>query len=549
MARPGFVHEVDERTPPLLVPSGSDFVTEQFPLGTSVVYPADPVPPPDAPETLIATALASPVGSEPLAQRLRPGMKLTLTFTDVSAPLPRMRRPDVRGQVIEQVLALAAAAGVDDVALVAATGINRRLTDNEQAWVLGERVMRSFWSEGQLTNHDAEDPDALTTIGRTESGREVQVNRRVAESDLVVHVVAATAVEPSAHLFTQAGGWDSVLTGLGSASTLAARFGYTDAARFGDADDGTGSTGPLTGQLTGQRAALADVVAQHVAVFAVEAAMNNAMFAPSTAVLGRREWDWSIRDRVGFVSLRRALALAPHRSRERLFERAAGPYGVISVAAGDPAETGARTGAALLGQHRVEVAAQTDVLVTGVGQLSPYSIDATPNPLVAAAMAAQAVARHTTAAGGGADPLVRCGGAVIIYHPATPAPAGRRQPATPDFWTDVLGETHDSAAMSARFEATFAADAWYRHLYRSANAYHALQPFHLWYSLDALRRQVSDVVWVGADRSSVEQLGFRAASTLADALEMVSTQVGRTPSIGLLHGPPWPWVDVAGGSV
>lgn len=530
MARPGFVHEVDDRTPPLLVPSGSDFLTERFPLGTKVVYPADPVPTTEDAATLIAAALAGPVGSEPLAQRLRSGMKLTLTFTDVSAPLPRMRRPDVRGLVIEQVLALAASVGVDDVALVAATGINRRLTDDEQAWILGERVMRSFWGEGQLTSHDAEDASALVTIGRTESGREVQINRRVAESDLVVHVVAATAVQPSAHLFSQAGGWDSVLTGLGSASTLAARFGYAD-----DAD-------------SADRTRLAHVVAQNVPVFAVEAALNNAQFAPSTAVLGRREWDWSIRDRIGFVALRRALALTPHRSRERMFERATGPYGVISVAAGDPAQTGSQTSAALLEQHRVPVASQTDVLVTGVGQLSPFSIDTAANPLVAAAMAAQSIARHTTGPGGGADPLVRSGGAVIIYHPATPAPAGRQQPATPDFWTDVLAETHDSAAISAEFEARFAADPWYRHLYRSANAYHALQPFHLWYALDALRRHVSDVVWVGADRGSVEQLGFRAASTLPDALEMVSSHVGRTPSIGLLHGPPSPWVDVAGGS-
>lgn len=531
MARPGFVHEVDERTPALLVHSGADFAVERFPLGTQVVYPADPVPTGDDATELIAAAVAAPVGSAPLAQRLRPGMKLTISYTDVSAPLPRMRRPDVRGQVIEQVLALAAAAGVDDVALVAASGINRRLTEDEQAWILGERVMRSFFGDnGTLICHDAEDADALVSIGQTRSGHEVMINRRVAESDLVVHVVAATSVAPSAHLFTAAGGWDSVLTGLGSAATLALRFGQAaEAVEHAD-----------------RAAELAGVVAEHVPVFAIEAALNNAMFGPSTALLGRREWDWGIRDRIGFVALRRALAISPHRSRERLFSAASGPFGVISVSAGDPAEANRLTTAALLDQHRVAVPAQTDVLITGVGQLSPFSVDSTPNPLVAAAMAGQAVARHTTVEQGGAGPLVRSGGALIIYHPATPAPAGRQQPSTPDFWTDVLAVTHDSATMADRFEPTFAADPWYRHLYRSANAYHALQPFHLWYSLDALRRQVSDVVWVGADRGSVEQLGFRAASTLADALEMVSTQVGRTPSIGLLHAPPDPWVDVSG---
>ena len=33
-------------------------------------------------------------------------------------------------------------------------------------------------------------------------------------------------------------------------------------------------------------------------------------------------------------------------------------------------------------------------------------------------------------------------------------------------------------------------------------------------------------------------MGFRAASTLADALEMVSSTVGRSPSISYLHTPP-----------
>ena len=33
MGRPGFVLEVDDRTPPLLVPDGDRFLLEKFPLG------------------------------------------------------------------------------------------------------------------------------------------------------------------------------------------------------------------------------------------------------------------------------------------------------------------------------------------------------------------------------------------------------------------------------------------------------------------------------------------------------------------------------------
>ena len=41
MSRPGFALEVDERTPPLLVRSGSAVRLERFSLGTQVVYAPD----------------------------------------------------------------------------------------------------------------------------------------------------------------------------------------------------------------------------------------------------------------------------------------------------------------------------------------------------------------------------------------------------------------------------------------------------------------------------------------------------------------------------
>ena len=44
MGRPGFVLEVDERTPPLLVHQGEGFRLQKFPLGSRVIYPPDPLP-------------------------------------------------------------------------------------------------------------------------------------------------------------------------------------------------------------------------------------------------------------------------------------------------------------------------------------------------------------------------------------------------------------------------------------------------------------------------------------------------------------------------
>ena len=45
MSRPGFVLEVDDRTPPLVVHEGLGFRLEDgFPLGTRVVYPPESIP-------------------------------------------------------------------------------------------------------------------------------------------------------------------------------------------------------------------------------------------------------------------------------------------------------------------------------------------------------------------------------------------------------------------------------------------------------------------------------------------------------------------------
>nr|MDT0666619.1 hypothetical protein [Micromonospora sp. DSM 115978] len=82
------------------------------------------------------------------------------------------------------------------------------------------------------------------------------------------------------------------------------------------------------------------------------------------------------------------------------------------------------------------------------------------------------------------------------------------------------------------------------HLYRTSHAYHGVHPFYMWYWATHGMDHLGDVVWVGGDRRACSRLGFRAASTLADALEMVSGTVGRDPSVTYLHSPPHAIADV-----
>ena len=45
----------------------------------------------------------------------------------------------------------------------------------------------------------------------------------------------------------------------------------------------------------------------------------------------------------------------------------------------------------------------------------------------------------------------------------------------------MLADTTDPHVMSKKWEKQYAEDEWYRHLYRTSNAYHGVHPFYMWY--------------------------------------------------------------------
>ena len=139
MGRPGFVLEVDERTPPLLVHEGEGFRLQKFPLGSRVIYPPDALPGIKDVRGAIRRAVAEPNDSEPLEALLKPGMKLTIAFDDISIPLPPMQEPDIRQLVLEEIIELAGPEeGVEDLKLIVANSLHRRMTgDGDQATRLG----------------------------------------------------------------------------------------------------------------------------------------------------------------------------------------------------------------------------------------------------------------------------------------------------------------------------------------------------------------------------------------------------------------------------
>jgi lactate racemase len=522
--RPGFVLDVDERTPPLLVHQGEGLLLEQFPLGTRVVYPPESLPGVPDVERAIAHALDHPENSEPLRALLRPGMRLTIAFDDLSIPLPPMRRPDIRQRVIEQVLTLAAAAGVDDVQLIAANALHRRMTAAEIERIVGERVFRSFWPDA-LSNHDAEDRDNLLHVGLTENGEDVEINRRAAESDLVVYV--------NVNLVAMDGGHKSVAIGLASYNSLRHHHNSTTMVHSRSFMDHERSAMHSSAWRMGR------LLADHVKIFTVETTVNNAAFPAQYAFLTKREWEWSLKDQAMAFGMAKGLAAMPTRPKRKIFYNLVADYDVTGVHAGETEAVHAKTLGNVHRQQLVEVDGQSDVLVVGLPYLGPYNVNSVLNPILATCLGLGYFFNMYRG-----RPLVRHKGAMILYHPVTPEFSQLHHPSYVDFYEEVLAESTDPATIEAKFEKQYATDPWYIHLYRTSHAYHGVHPFYMWYWAAHGLDHLGDVVWVGGNRKACARMGFRAASTLADALEMVSGTVGRDPSITYLHSPPHALADV-----
>ena len=527
MPRPGFVLDVDRSTPPTLFWRGEGFSLEKLPAGRSrIIYPPEPLAALKDVDGAIRHALLHPFDSDPLPALLTPGMKLTIAFDDLSLPLPKMRRPDVRQRVIEAVLDLAAEAGVDDVHLIAALALHRRMTEDELRHAVGDRVYDAFAPRGALYNHDAEDPDGMLFIGSTPQGEEVEINKRAAESDLIVYV--------NINLVAMDGGWKSTATGLAGYRSLRHHHNVRTMTHSKSFMDQHRSELHSSNWRMGKV-----LVDSGIKIFQIETTLNTDTFPSPFAFLSKREWEWTARDRVSFLASSKSLDHTPSRIARSIFHSIEAPHQMTSVQAGEVDAVHKSTTKHIYEQHLMTVEGQTDILTMGIPYICPYNVNSIMNPILVMCTALGYFFNMYRN-----KPLVREGGVLIATHPTPWEFHPVHHPSYIDFFEQVLADTTDPLEVEAGYEKQFAEDEWYRHLYRTSYAYHGVHPFYMWYWGSHALEHLGRVIIVGGDPKAVRRLGFLPASTLDDAFEMASDVVGRHPTVTHLHVPPIVLTDV-----
>ncbi|MFL6208851.1 MAG: lactate racemase domain-containing protein [Pyrinomonadaceae bacterium] len=516
------VHEsvvyIDRDSAPRIIPSGEDFILEDLPIGTRVIYPKPAIKGLPNRAAAIRYALNHPHDCDPLFAQLEPGMKVTVAIDDISLPLPPMQTPDVRQTMLEIVLQMLADYGVDDVHIIIANSLHRKMTEWEMRRMVGDDIFKEFHPD-RYYNHDAEWEDGLVVIGETKHREPLRINRRVAESDLVIYC--------NINLVPMDGGHKSVAVGLCDYESLRA---HHEPQTIRDSDS---YMDPARSALNHKVVRLGQLLDKHVNVFHIETALNNRIYDSKLDFLIKNEDYFSAFDRMKYEAMRMTMSKLPRAARRKMLHSVPAAYEMIACHAGKTEPTHAEILKKNFDQYAIPVNGQCDILITGIPDISPYNVYSILNPLLVQVMA---LGYHFNFYR--SRPLLKKGGVLILHHPCYDEFDHNFHPSYIEFFNRLLPESRDAFYLRDKYEREFATNPSYVEMYRRGNAYHGAHPFFMWYWGENGRQHVGHVIAAGAENAHVpERMGWERADNLTEAIAMARSYMGRSAEITMLHQP------------
>src|SRR5205823_4995894 len=138
--------------------------------------------------------------------------------------------------------------------------IHPKMTEWEMRRMVGDKIFKEFHPD-RYYNHDAEWEDGLVTLGETKHHEPLRINRRCAESDLLIYC--------NINLTPMDGGHKSVAVGLCDYESLRA---HHEPQTIRDSNS---YMDPAHSELNHKIVRLGQLLDKHVNVFHIETALNN----------------------------------------------------------------------------------------------------------------------------------------------------------------------------------------------------------------------------------------------------------------------------------
>jgi hypothetical protein len=269
--------------------------------------------------------------------------------------------------------------------------------------------------------------------------------------------------------------------------------------------------------------------------------LNNRAFDGPLAFLTKNEDDFTEADRLKFQAMKWTLDKLPFAARREIFMRTPAAYELIACHAGACDPSHERTVAKLNEQNCVEVDGPADILLFGVPYISPYNVNSKAlNPLLVQVMALGYFYHMYRN-----QPILREGGVLILTHPCSDRFDPVHHPSYIEFFNRILTETTDAYTIEQKYQDELAYNPSYIEMYRRGNAYHGAHPCFMWYWGQRGREKTSRVIVVGADNATVPAImGWETAGSIAEAIAMARSTMGRSAQITMLHHPPYMISDV-----
>jgi len=191
---------------------GRDGLNVDLPETTTIISPR-PVAGVLDEDAAILAALRAPIGSAPLADKVKTGDTVVVEHSDITRAMPNAR-------VLPVLLTELESAGVrrKDITLLNALGTHRQQTQAELRAMLGDFIIDNY----RCLQHDGNADANLVSLGTTSFGHPVRVNRHFMEADVRI---LTGLIEP--HFFAGfSGGPKGVLPAIAGAESVLTNHGY-----------------------------------------------------------------------------------------------------------------------------------------------------------------------------------------------------------------------------------------------------------------------------------------------------------------------------------